>query len=71
MAFISAVTWLVAKAGFDMDTEILIGVVSPLWAYIFAQGVADHGKGKEEVKAESVAKIYATPIDDTSEKDVA
>ena len=51
MAFISAVVWGIGKAGLDLDTEVLAGVVSPLWAYIFAQGVADHGKSKAEITA--------------------
>lgn len=46
MAFVSAVVWGAAKIGFDVPTEHLVGVVSPLWMFIFAQGVSDHGKEK-------------------------
>lgn len=46
MAFVSAIVWGVAKAGLDMETEHVIGIVTPLWAYIFGQSLADHGKEK-------------------------
>lgn len=65
MAFISAGVWALGKAGLDMDTETLAGIVSPLWVYIFGQGVADMGKGKEEKKLEAAdakeAKAAAAP----------
>lgn len=61
MAFISAGVWALGKAGLDMDTETLAGIVSPLWVYIFGQGIADHGKGKEEKKLEGAKAAAASP----------
>jgi hypothetical protein len=52
MAILSGTVWLVGKAGLELDTEELAGAVAPLWAYIFAQGLADYGKGKEQHKTE-------------------
>jgi hypothetical protein len=53
MAVLSGAVWLIGKAGFHLDTAELAGAVGPLWAYIFAQGVADHGKGKAELEAKA------------------
>ncbi len=50
MAFISAAVWLGAKAGLDLDAAELLPAIAPMWAYIFAQGIADHGKSKAEVE---------------------
>lgn len=44
MALVSLAVWLGGKLGLHLDNETLLGAVSPLWAYILAQGVADHGK---------------------------
>jgi hypothetical protein len=52
MAFISAGVWALGHAGLEMDPVTLGGIVTPLWVYIFGQGVADHGKGKVEKEAE-------------------
>jgi hypothetical protein len=75
MAFISAGVWALGKAGLDMDTETLAGIVSPLWVYIFGQGIADHGKGKEEKKIEGAEKAAlaapapAAPVDEDEDED--
>jgi hypothetical protein len=50
MAFISALTWGIGKAGLDMDTETLLPIVAPLWGYIAAQMGADWGKSKAEIE---------------------
>lgn len=45
-ACVSVIVWCVGKVGADLDTDELLGAVTPLWAYIIAQGAADFGKGK-------------------------
>ena len=64
MAFISALVWVVGKAGFNVDTEIMLGAVSPLWGYIFGQGIADHGKSKAEVEAGSNPQPVDGPVEE-------
>lgn len=47
-AAVAAIVWLGGKAGLDLNNEELLGAVTPLWAYIIGQGIADHGKGKAQ-----------------------
>jgi hypothetical protein len=53
--FLAAVTAVVVYAagrfGFDVDTATLDRIFAAFLVYIGAQGVADHGKGAEEVRA--------------------
>lgn len=49
---ISAIVWIAGKAGLHLDNATLLGAVTPLWTYILAQGVADHGKEAAKVAAE-------------------
>lgn len=51
IALVSAAVWLAGKAGLHLDTTELLGAVTPLWAYILAQGVADHGKEKAKLES--------------------
>lgn len=51
MAFLSLVVWVVGRLGLDLDADVLAGAVAPLWAYIFGQGIADHGKSAAEIQA--------------------
>jgi hypothetical protein len=51
MAFLSMVVWVVGRVGLDLDVDVLAGAVAPLWAYIFGQGIADHGKAVAEIQA--------------------
>ena len=55
MAFVSILVWVVAKAGLDLSAEQILPIVGPLWLYIFGQSVADFGKEKAKVDAETVA----------------
>lgn len=50
MAFVSATVYGTARIGLDLETEHVLGIVTPLWIYIFGQGIADHGKGKAEIE---------------------
>ncbi len=45
-ALLAGVVWIAGRLGFDLNSEELLGVVTPLWAYIIGQGVADIGKLK-------------------------
>ena len=51
MAFLSMVVWVVGRLGLDLDADVLAGAVAPLWAYIFGQGIADHGKSVAQIQA--------------------
>lgn len=53
MAFAALVVFVAGRFGLQLDKEELAGVVGPLWAYVIAQGVADHGK--EAAKAKPAA----------------
>ena len=55
MAFVSILVWVVAKTGLEYDAADILPIVAPLWAYIFGQGLADLGKEKAKVDAETVA----------------
>jgi len=48
MALVAGIVWGVAKLGFQVDTETVAGIVSPLVAYILGQSYVDHAK---ELKA--------------------
>ena len=51
IAIATALVTLGSKIGWDVSTEELLPIISPLMAYIVGQGIADHGK--EKAKAES------------------
>lgn len=44
VAFAAAVAWIGGRFGLHLDQAELAGAVGPLWAYVLAQAVADHGK---------------------------
>jgi len=56
MALLSAATWVAGKAGLDLDSEVLLPAVLPLWTYILGQGIADHGKEKVLASAPLAAR---------------
>ena len=39
-----------AKIGWDVSTEELMPILTPLMAYIVGQGIADHGKERAKVE---------------------
>ena len=53
MAFIASLVWGIGKFGFDVDTETLLPIVSPLWGYIVAQAGADWGKESKKIEMEA------------------
>jgi hypothetical protein len=44
VALAAALVWILGRFGLDLDKEELLGAVTPLWAYVLGQGIADHGK---------------------------
>ncbi len=67
MAFISALTWGIAKIGYDVDTEDLLPCVAPMWGYIAAQAGADWGKEGKKLGKLGEAKVekLPDPVDNT------
>lgn len=53
VAFVAAVVWVGGKLGLHLDNDALLGAVTPLWAFVIAQGVADHGKEAAKIAAKS------------------
>ena len=52
LAAVAAVfTAAAAKLGWDVTTDELMPILSPLMVYIVGQGIADHGKESAKVKA--------------------
>lgn len=45
-ALLAGVVWIAGRFGADLNSEELLGAVTPLWAYIIGQGVADINKLK-------------------------
>jgi hypothetical protein len=43
-ALVAAAVWVGAKWGWNVNSEELLGAVTPLWAYIIGQGIADTKK---------------------------
>jgi len=50
-AVLAGVVWIAGRFGAKLNTEELLGAVSPLWAYVIAQGAADFGKAKAAIEA--------------------
>ena len=61
MAFLSSFVWLVGRLGLDLDPDVLAGVVAPLWVYIFGQGFADLGKGREDLAQSGLRAANSQP----------
>lgn len=51
-ALAGCVATLCAKLGWQVPTDTILAALSPLIAYIVAQGIADHGKGSAQVEAQ-------------------
>lgn len=50
-AFASGVVWIAGKAGLGLDTAELAGAIGPLWLYIAALALEDHGKAAKKLDA--------------------
>ena len=46
VAAISVIAHVAGRYGFDVDEEAMLTILSPLYAYVIGQGIADGGKGK-------------------------
>lgn len=51
VALIAAAVWVAGRFGLHLDQAELLGAVSPLWAYVLGQGIADSGKEAAKIKA--------------------
>ena len=49
-AMAAVIVGLAAKLGFDISTDEILPILSPLMAYIVGQGIADHGKERAKVE---------------------
>ena len=52
-AFATMIAAALAKFGLDISTDELIPILTPLVAYIVGQGIADTGKERAKVEANS------------------
>lgn len=55
VAAVAALVWGAGRFGLDLDKEELLGVVTPLWAYVLGQGIADHGKEAAKLASKTEA----------------
>ncbi len=46
VAFAATLVWAVSLLGFEVSPETVGAVLSPLYAYVLGQGIADAGGGK-------------------------
>ena len=53
VAVLSGAIWVAGRFGLDLEIGELLPVVAPLWAYVIGQGVADAGKEKAKIEAET------------------
>jgi len=56
VSFVAVLVWILGRFGFHIDEEALLTVLSPFYAYILAQGVADHGKEAAKINADAAPK---------------
>jgi len=49
-AFAAVIVALGAKIGWDVTTDDLMPILTPLMAYIVGQGIADHGKERAKIE---------------------
>ena len=47
VAAISVIAHVAGRYGFDVDQEAMLTILSPLYAYIVGQGIADSSKPKQ------------------------
>lgn len=51
VAALACIVWGVGKLGVHLDNDALLGAVTPLWAFVIGQGIADHGKEAAKIDA--------------------
>lgn len=62
VAFIAVVAHIAARAGWDVDQEAMLTILSPLYAYIVGQGIADQGKPAMHAAHEETRKTLTPPV---------
>lgn len=55
----SVITWVALRLGWHVDQTTINYYLGLVAAFLVAQGVADHGKGKAEVEAKAIAAARA------------
>ena len=63
MAVVGVVVAIAAKIGLNLDTEVVMLIVSPILAFIGAQGVADIGKEKARVESSDKTGLFKHILD--------
>lgn len=53
-AILAGIAWAALKLGVELQTEDIAPIVSPLWLYIFGQGLADFGKSAKALEQPAV-----------------
>lgn len=49
-AIAAAIVAAAAKIGWDVSTDELIPILTPIMAYVVGQGIADHGKERAKIE---------------------
>ena len=52
-AIAATIVAIAAKAGWNVSTDELIPILTPLMAYIVGQGIADHGKERAKIESQN------------------
>ena len=52
-AIAAAIVAGAAKIGWDVTTDELMPILTPLMAYVVGQGIADHGKERAKVEKQT------------------
>lgn len=50
-AIVSVVGWAVGRFGLKINIDDIVLMLTPIWLYIFGQGMADVGKSKAQIDA--------------------
>jgi len=67
VALATVIVWLVSLLGFNVSPETVMQVLSPLYAYILAQGVADMNPNNKK-PVTPAAPVPAPPAPDAKEE---
>ena len=57
VAVVAALVWIGGRVGLDVSKEDLLAAVTPLWAFVLGQGIADAGKEKAKLEGVKVEPI--------------
>ena len=56
VAAISVIAHVAGRYGFDVDEQAMLTMLSPLYAYVIGQGLADGGKASKQSTTVEVGK---------------